>query len=154
MGYPKTLTAISERNKLKEQKEVKEEKKLTSENNKDRSKNQKNSDDKSKSKKDESSKSTDSDEGSKNSSKSSKEKETSSSLFDKGKLTKDITVHVASGSAEEAASSLVKAKIFASFDDYKKVCSRENINPSNIKTSTFTFSKGMTKGDIVREVTK
>ena len=75
-------------------------------------------------------------------------------LWEDGKLTKDVTVKVQSGSATAAAQSLVDAKLFKSYDEYVSVCQAAGYTPENIKATTFVFEEGCTQTDIAKRVTQ
>lgn len=75
-------------------------------------------------------------------------------LWEDGKLTKDITVKVQSGSAVAAVKSLVDAKLFESYDEYVNVCQAAGYTPEDIKATTFVFEEGCTQTDIAKRVTQ
>jgi len=79
---------------------------------------------------------------------------TATATYKNGKLTQSITVKVKSGSESAAVDSLVRAKLFKSYSEFKSVCKSAGVKPSAIKASTFTFAKGSTKKDIAKKVTK
>ncbi|XVG95779.1 hypothetical protein ACGCUQ_07775 [Eubacteriales bacterium KG127] len=124
-AYPKTLVNSEEIKSA--QKEAKEKDK----------KEQKNSD-----------KAKDSKSSEKESDKADAEKASSSGIYDGGVTGKDSTVTVASGSLTNAVQSLVSAGYFDSYNDYESACQGAGIDPSKIKTGTFTIPAGSTKADI------
>lgn len=76
------------------------------------------------------------------------------SIWSDGKLAKDVTVTVAGGSAVAAVDSLVNAGLFASYDEYSKICKAAGYTPENIKAAAFTFKAGSTQTDIAQMVTQ
>ena len=74
--------------------------------------------------------------------------------WSKGVLAKDTTVNVAGGSATAAVQSLVDAGLFASYEEFTKVCKAAGYTPEDIKATTFTFEAGCTQTDIAKQVTK
>ncbi len=75
-------------------------------------------------------------------------------LWSDGLLSKEMTVKVAGGSATAAVQSLVEAGLFASYDEFTKVCKAAGYAPEDIKATTFTFEAGCTQTDIAKQVTK
>lgn len=75
-------------------------------------------------------------------------------LWEDGKLTKDLKVKVQSGSAMVAVQSLIDAKLFKSYDEYVQVCQAAGYTPENIKATTFVFEEGCTQTDIAKRVTQ
>ncbi|MGF6376473.1 hypothetical protein M2140_001546 [Clostridiales Family XIII bacterium PM5-7] len=75
-------------------------------------------------------------------------------LWEDGKLTKEVTVTVQSGSAIAAVQSLIDAKLFESYDEYVHVCQAAGYTPEGIKATTFVFEKGSTQTDIAKKVTQ
>lgn len=93
-------------------------------------------------------------DSSSSSAKTTTDEKVTAAKWDGDKLAEDIKVEVADGTATASVESLVQAKIFDNYDEYKKLCSSLNIDPTSINAGTYTFDKGMTKKDIVKEVTK
>ncbi len=75
-------------------------------------------------------------------------------LWSGGMLREEITVTTASGSAADAAQSLVDAGLFTSYEDFEAICNAYGFDPTDIKASEFTFLPGTTQAQIVEEVTK
>lgn len=80
--------------------------------------------------------------------------EGTSSLWNNGALSKDVTVTVQGGSATAAVQSLIDAGLFQSYDEYSQVCKAAGYTPENIKATTFTFTAGSTQTDIAEQVTR
>ena len=75
-------------------------------------------------------------------------------LYDKdGKLTKNVTVTIASDTVDDQVHYLVEEGLFKDYGDFDSVCQSLDTDPVKIKASTFTFSKGATREDIARIVT-
>lgn len=70
-----------------------------------------------------------------------------------GKLKKTITIEVSSDSTEAAINSLIAAGLFDTADQFKATCKRVGVSDADIKTGTFTFKKGSTRNNIVKQVT-
>ena len=70
-----------------------------------------------------------------------------------GKLKKTITVEVSSDSTEAAINSLIAAGLFRTADQFRTICKKAKVSDADIKTGTFTFNKGSTRADIVKQVT-
>lgn len=77
-----------------------------------------------------------------------------STLWSNGVLSKEMKVKVEGGSATAAVQSLVDAGLFASYEDFTKVCKAAGYTPEDIKATTFTFEAGCTQTDIAKIVTK
>ena len=77
-----------------------------------------------------------------------------STLWSNGVLSKEMKVQVEGGSATAAVQSLVDAGLFASYEDFTKVCKAAGCTPEDIKATTFTFEAGCTQTDIAKIVTK
>ncbi len=71
----------------------------------------------------------------------------------KGKLAKTITVDVADDSTEAAINSLIAYGLFDTADQFREECEKAGVSDADIKTGKFTFKKGSTRKQIVREVT-
>ena len=71
----------------------------------------------------------------------------------KGKLAKTITVEVSSDSTEAAINSLIAYGLFKTADQFREECEKAGVSDADIKTGTFTFTKGSTRKDIVKQVT-
>ena len=80
--------------------------------------------------------------------------ETTSDLWKDGKLKKDVTVTVESGSVTAAVESLVTAGLFESYAEFAAYCEGNDIDPTTIKTGEFTFKKDTSKEGIARLVTE
>ena len=70
-----------------------------------------------------------------------------------GKLSKTITVEVSSDSTEAAINSLIAYGLFETADQFREECEKAGVSDADIKTGTFTFKKGSTRKDIVKQVT-
>ena len=70
-----------------------------------------------------------------------------------GKLAKTITVEVSSDSTEAAINSLIAYGLFETSDQFREECEKAGVSDADIKTGTFTFKKGSTRKDIVKQVT-
>lgn len=70
-----------------------------------------------------------------------------------GKLAETITVEVSSDSTEAAINSLIAYGLFATADQFRETCVKADVSDADIKTGKFTFKKGSTRRDIVRQVT-
>ena len=75
-------------------------------------------------------------------------------IWEGGKLKADVSVHTTSGSAYDAVDSLVAVGLFESYEDFSAVCAANGLEPTDIKTSDYTFPAGWTQADIAAEVTK
>ena len=76
----------------------------------------------------------------------------SSGLFSDGVTKQDANISVQSGSAIEAAESLVSLGYFSSYDDFVSTCNNEGIDPNSIKAGSFNIPAGSAKADIARIV--
>ena len=72
----------------------------------------------------------------------------------KGKLADAFTCEVSSDSTEAAINSLISAGLFSTADEFRKTCRKADVSEADIKTGTFTFEKGSTRIDIVKQVTE
>ena len=81
-----------------------------------------------------------------------KSKESSSGIYDGGVTGKATTLTVQSGSASEAANSLVSAGYFDSYDDFVSTCQSVGIDSGSIKAGTFNIPAGSSKGDVAKIV--
>lgn len=70
------------------------------------------------------------------------------------KLTSEITITIAGGSATSAVSSLVNVGIFESYEDYENTCLNNGYDPLAIKATQFTFPAGMTKAELTKTITQ
>ena len=70
-----------------------------------------------------------------------------------GKLAKTITVEVADDSTEAAINSLITYGLFETADQFREECKKAGVSDADIKTGSFTFKKGSTRKQIVKEVT-
>lgn len=70
-----------------------------------------------------------------------------------GKLVETITVDVADDSTEAAINSLIAYGLFETADEFRAECKKAGVSDADIKTGKFTFKKGSTKKNIVKEVT-
>lgn len=76
----------------------------------------------------------------------------SSDVFSDGVTKQDANISVQSGSAIEAAESLVSLGYFSSYDDFVSTCNTEGIDPNSIKAGSFNIPAGSAKADIARIV--
>lgn len=76
----------------------------------------------------------------------------SSDLFSDGVTKKDANISVQSGSAIEAAESLVSLGYFSSYDDFVSICNNAGIDSNSIKAGNFNIPAGSSKADIARIV--
>ena len=74
------------------------------------------------------------------------------SLWEDGKLTKEVKVNVQGNSASEAIQCLVDKKLFESYSEYQKVCKSMDLDHEKVSAGTFTFKVGTTKKDIADAV--
>lgn len=74
------------------------------------------------------------------------------SVWENGKLSKDITVTVKGGNATAAVNCLIEAGLFDSYSEYESVCKDEGLSPEMIAAGTFKFKAGETKKDIANWV--
>ena len=77
----------------------------------------------------------------------------SEQIWKDGALTKDVTVTISSGSAEDAIKSLIAAGLFSSFAEFEETCTKVGRSVDSIKATTFTFTTGLTKDQIATTVT-
>ena len=70
------------------------------------------------------------------------------------KLADEFTLSVTGSSADKKIQCLIDAGLFTSSVDFKSVCKSYGLNAASIKAGTYTFSQGMTKEDIAKEVIK
>lgn len=82
----------------------------------------------------------------------SDKKQSTSGIYDGGVTGRDSSVTVQSGSAAEAANSLVSAGYFDSYDDFISTCQSLGIDPGTIKAGTFNIPAGSNKSDVARIV--
>ena len=75
-------------------------------------------------------------------------------LWSGGMLREEVSVTTASGSASDAAQSLVDAGLFTSYEDFAAICEYNGFDPTDIKANDFTFPPGTTQAQIAEEVTK
>ena len=73
-------------------------------------------------------------------------------LFDGDKLTRDYEVNITGTTAYEAVQSMVEAGIFENYDEYKKICQDNGLDHEKMRAGIFTFKKGESKLEIVKEV--
>lgn len=76
----------------------------------------------------------------------------SSDVFSDGVTKQDANVSVQSGSAIEAAESLVSLGYFSSYDDFVSICNNAGIDSNSIKAGSFNIPAGSSKADIARIV--
>ena len=72
----------------------------------------------------------------------------SSDVYSDGVTKQDANISVQSGSAIEAAESLVSLGYFTSYDDFVSVCNNAGVDPNAIKAGTFKIPAGSGKADI------
>ncbi len=80
--------------------------------------------------------------------------DTGNGIWSGGKLSKDVTVTIAGGSATSAVQSLIDKGLLESYEEYEQLCKASVYDPLSIKATTFTFKAGSTKSDIVYTITK
>lgn len=76
----------------------------------------------------------------------------SSDIYSDGVTKKDANISVQSGSAIEAAESLVSLGYFSSYDDFVSICNNAGIDSNSIKAGNFNIPAGSSKADIARIV--
>ena len=77
---------------------------------------------------------------------------TTAAKWDGDKLAADLEVKLTGTTAYEAVSCLVDAGVFADYDEYDRICDDMGYDDEKMKAGVFTFAKGSTKEDIIREV--
>ena len=77
---------------------------------------------------------------------------TTDSVWENGKLTKNVKVTIKGGNATAAVNCLIDAGLFDSYSEYESVCKGEGLAPEMIAAGTFNFKAGETKKDIVNWV--
>ena len=85
---------------------------------------------------------------------SAKSSGTNKATWTDDKLAEDFTLTVEGSSADKKIQCLIDAGLFTSSVDFKSVCKSFGLNASSIKSGTYTFSQGMTKKDIAKDVIK
>jgi hypothetical protein len=89
----------------------------------------------------------------------SKEAESSSSgevtkeaKWDGDKLAADLEVKLTGTTAYEAVMCMVDAGIFKDYEEYQEICEKISYDHEKMRAGVFTFKKGTTKEDIIKEV--
>ena len=75
-------------------------------------------------------------------------------VWKNGKLQETLTVEVASDSKEAAVNSLITAGLFKTAKQFSKYCRKAGVSEADIKTGTFTFKKGSSHVQIVKQLTE
>jgi predicted transcriptional regulator YheO len=73
--------------------------------------------------------------------------------WDGRKLAEDITLTLSDESTDAAITSLISAGLFETADQFKYICKRTRVSDADVKAGKFTFKKGSTRADIVKQVT-
>ena len=78
----------------------------------------------------------------------------SGALFDGDVLTRDLKVTIPSEvtTAYGAVQCLVEAGIFENYEEYRTICQENGLDHEKMRSGVFTFTKGSTKLDIIKQV--
>ena len=68
------------------------------------------------------------------------------------KLAADLEVKLTGTTAYEAVMCMVDAGIFKDYEEYQEICEKISYDHEKMRAGVFTFKKGTTKEDIIKEV--
>jgi len=77
---------------------------------------------------------------------------TTSAKWDGDKLAADLEVKLTGTTAYEAVMCMVDAGIFKDYEEYQDICGEMGYDHEKMRAGVFTFAKGTTKEDIIKEV--
>ena len=77
---------------------------------------------------------------------------TTSAKWDGDKLAADLEVKLTGTTASEAVMCMVDAGIFKDYEEYQDICGEMGYDHEKMRAGVFTFAKGTTKEDIIKEV--
>lgn len=77
---------------------------------------------------------------------------TKAAKWDGDKLAADLEVKLTGTTAYEAVMCMVDAGIFKDYEEYQEICGKMNYDHEKMRAGVFTFKKGTTREDIIKEV--
>jgi len=77
---------------------------------------------------------------------------TTSAKWDGDKLAADLEVKLTGTTAYEAVMCMVDAGIFKDYEEYQDICGEMGYDHEKMRAGVFTFKKGTTREDIIKEV--
>ncbi len=77
---------------------------------------------------------------------------TTTAKWDGDKLAADLEVKLTGTTAYEAVMCMVDAGVFKDYEEYQDICGEMGYDHEKMRAGVFTFAKGTTKEDIIKEV--